>query len=77
MGILDRFKKKKEEPVVLPMEPVKKPEFGAEPATLENVKARMELILTQLDSLRIQNENLNERIKNIERLVTEIRSYCK
>jgi len=76
MGVLDRFKKKKEEPVPLPIEPVK-PIVSTEPATMENLKAKIDLSLTHLDNLRIQYENLNERMKNIERLVTEIRSYCK
>lgn len=76
-GLKEKFIKKKVEPVLpLPVEPVK-PEASFEPASLDNVKAKIELISTQIDSLRIQNENLNERMKNIERLVTEIRSYCK
>lgn len=81
MGILsrikERFKRKKEEPVVEVPTGLVKPEVSLEPVTIENVKVKMELVLTQLDSLRIQYETLNERIKNIERLVTEIRAYCK
>ncbi len=77
MGILDRFKKKKIEPLLpLPAEPVK-PILSTEPATMENLKAKIDLTLTHMDNLRIQYENLNERMKIIERLVTEIRSYCK
>jgi len=77
MGIFSRLKfwKKKEEP--LPAVPEIKPEITPESTRIENVKAKMDLILTQLDSLRVQNETLSERIKNIERLVTEIRGYCK
>lgn len=81
MGILSSIKqklgKKKLEPLPpLPLLPTK-PEVSFEPTNIENVKAKVELSLTQLESLRIQYETLNERIKNIERLVTEIRSYCK
>jgi hypothetical protein len=69
--------RKKLEPLpALPPLP-SKPETSFEPTNMDNVKAKMELVLTQMDSLRIQYETLNERIKNIERLVTEIRSYCK
>lgn len=77
MGIFSRLKfwKKKEEP--LPVPPEIKREVTPESARIENVKARMDLILTQIDSLRVQNETLSERVKNIERLVTEIRGYCK
>jgi len=81
MGILSRiFRRKKEE---VP-EPEEVPESTLGTVTVENVKAKMDLVLTrfekintQIDSLRVQNETLSERIKNIERLVTEIRSFCK
>lgn len=80
MGILSRLKgafrrKKKEEP--LPEIEKPKVELGLEPVTMENVRAKMELVVTQMDSLRTQYEAMNERIKNIERLVTEIRGFCK
>ena len=79
MGFLsslkEKFGKKKETlPTLPPLPPG--PATTAELVTIENVKVKMELVLTQLDSLRVQYETLNERIKNIEKLVTEIRSYC-
>lgn len=76
MGLFSRLKfwRKKEEP--LPPVEIKR-EIIPEATTMENLKAKMDLVLTQLDSLRVQNETLNERIKNIEKLVTEIRGYCK
>jgi len=49
----------------------------AEPVTIENVRAKLELVMTRLDSLSTQYAAMNERLKNIERLVTEIRSFCK
>lgn len=77
MGIFSRLKfwKKKKEVALPPVEPSKPPTVEA--TTMENVKAKMDLILTQLDSLRVQNETLNERIKNIEKAVAEILSIAK
>lgn len=77
MGIFSRLKfwRKKKEVSPPPVE-IKR-EITPESATIENLKAKMDLVLTQLDSLRVQNETLSERIKNIEKLVTEIRGYCK
>ena len=76
MGILDRFRrKKKEEP--LPELPVEPKDMGIESVTAKNVKAKIDLMMTQIDSLSTQYTALNERIKNIERLVTEIRSFCR
>jgi len=81
MGILSNLKQKLSRKKLEPLPPLpplpSKPEISFEPTNMDNVKAKMELVLTQMDSLRIQYETLNERIKNIERLVTEIRSYCK
>jgi len=80
MGILDRFKKKEPLPDVgsLPSLPPALPEAPTlEKTTMENVKAKIDLVATQLDSLRTQYETLNERIKNIEKVVTEIRSFCR
>lgn len=76
-GFLRR--KKKEEPlpeVELPPE-VEKPKVSAETTTAENVKAKMDLILTQMDSLRTQYENLNERIIAIERMIKEMYDMAK
>jgi len=81
MGVFSNLKQKLSRKKLEPLPPLPslptKPEVSFEPTNLENIKAKVELSLTQLDSLRIQYETLNERIKNIERLVTEIRSYCK
>lgn len=82
MGIFGRikgiFRRKKKELPPVPAEATRlaKPPT-TEAATMENMKAKMDLMMTHLDSLKVQNETLNERIKNIERLVTEIRGYCK
>ncbi len=49
----------------------------AETATAENVKARMDLVLTQMDSLRVQYETMNERISNIEKMLKELYDMAK
>lgn len=85
MGILssikDRFKRKEPMPSDVTKPEIPKPTglevSPLEKTTAENVRAKMDLVMTQLDSLRTQYETLNERIKNIEKLVMEIRSYCK
>ena len=81
MGIFSRiksiFRRKKEEPAEeLPEIPEEKPLESLEPATLENLKAKMDLILTQMESLKIQNETLIERLKIIEKLLIEIRKLA-
>jgi hypothetical protein len=70
------WKREKELPPLPPIEPLKPP-IGAEATTMENVKAKMDLILTQLDSLRVQNETLSERIKTIEKCMVEILEIAK
>jgi hypothetical protein len=82
MGILSRikgaFKRKKDEDELPPIKDMETPavsELGE--VTAENVKAKMELMMTRVDSLSTQYAAMNERIKNIERLVTEIRSFCR
>lgn len=53
--------------------------FGAasESATVANVKARMDLVLTQMDSLRVQYESVNERLINIEKMLKELYDMAK
>jgi hypothetical protein len=82
MGIFSKikgiFRRKKEEP--LPeLEKLKlpKPEITTETATIENVKAKMDLVLTQLDSLRTQYEAMNERVITIEKMLKELYTMAK
>ena len=85
MGIFSWLRRKKKES--LPLEPIEAAGVteratravisGTEPVTMENVRAKLELMMTRLDSLSTQYAAMNERLKNIERLVTEIRSFCK
>ncbi|MEM7825510.1 MAG: hypothetical protein QW412_01460 [Candidatus Aenigmatarchaeota archaeon] len=79
MRIFSFLKRKKETlaseslPPLPPLPP--KPEPTLESSSIENVRAKVDLLLTQIDSLKTQYETLNERIKNIEQMVQEIRSY--
>lgn len=82
MGIFSRikeiFRRKKEEP--LPeLEELKlpKPEITAESATVGNIKTKMDLVLTQLDSLKTQYEAMNERIITIEKILKELYNMAK
>lgn len=83
MGVVDRIKgafrrKKDMELPPMPEIPEAKPALSeAGDINIENYKAKMELMMTKLDSISTQYAALNERVKNIERLVTEIRSFCK
>ncbi|MCS7105828.1 MAG: hypothetical protein NZ942_00725 [Candidatus Aenigmarchaeota archaeon] len=84
MGILSFFRRKKETSVTaelpelppLPSSPpIPKPEATIETSSIENLRVKIDLVLTHIDSLKTQYETLNERIKNIEQMVQEIRSY--
>jgi hypothetical protein len=44
-----------------------------EQVEMSNVKAKLDLILTEMDSLRIQNRNIDERLKAIEKALAEMR----
>jgi len=38
-----------------------------------NVRAKLDLLLTEMDSLKTQNQMINERLKAIEKLLAEMR----
>jgi hypothetical protein len=84
MSFLDRigkiFGKREErlpEPVIpSAMEPTKF-ETTAESATIDNVKAKMDLVLTQLDSLRVQYQVLNEKVTTMEKILQELYKMAK
>lgn len=51
------------------------PSFGStatENVSSENMKAKIDLVMTQLDSLKIQYESINQRLIQIESMVREI-----
>lgn len=46
-------------------------------ASAENLKAKVDLMLAQIDSLKIEYEAINQRIQNIERMVRELYAMAK
>ncbi|MBI4894449.1 MAG: hypothetical protein HY833_01800 [Candidatus Aenigmarchaeota archaeon] len=46
-------------------------------ASQENMKAKIDLMMTQVDSIRLQNENLNERLVQIEKMVKQLLEMAK
>lgn len=92
MGILDIFKRKKKstglsirpgvrppgaQPAPLGQQTAMQSAYPRTPAVPGNARAEMDLMRSQMDNLRIQYEAINARLQNIERLVAEIRSFCK
>jgi len=53
-----------------PTEPYRTP---GERAEMTNVRAKLDLLLTELDSIKTQNQMINERLKAIEKALAEIR----
>lgn len=45
---------------------------ASESATHENLKAKVDLMMTQIDSMRIQSQAMNERIVQIENMVRQL-----
>ncbi|MBI4010119.1 MAG: hypothetical protein HY361_02915 [Candidatus Aenigmarchaeota archaeon] len=83
MGIFSRlfgiFKRKTEEaPEDLPEEiPLSALEINQETTTIENLKAKMDLITTHFDTLKTQYEVLNGKISSIEKMVKEMYEMSK
>ena len=93
MGILDRLRRKKKyrdfdinEP--MPTSTSAAPAqlaYPAQPAAPavpratapESLKAQMDLVMSQMENLRIQYEAIDSRLQNMERVIKEIRSFCK
>jgi hypothetical protein len=74
-----RFWKKKEKnlDMDLKMPPVSDlPKMTGE-TNAENVKAKMDLVLTQIQSLNVRYETLNERLQRIEQMIQEIYKIAK
>jgi len=61
-------------PASLP--PANQPSYPTD-ASAENLKAKVDLMLTQIDSLKIEYEAINQRIQNIERMVRELYAMAK
>ncbi len=77
--------KKREPPVEEPLTnypatqytpPTSQPSYPTDVAS-ENLKAKVDLMLTQIDSLKFEYEAINQRIQNIERMVRELYAMAK
>lgn len=45
---------------------------SSESASQENLKAKIDLMMTQIDSMKIQSQSMNERILQIENMVKQL-----
>lgn len=83
MGLLDKIFKKKNKDVLnepvdiepkipqstfLPPEPQ---QVDSNKAIMDTVKVKLDLVLTEIDNLKTQNQMINERLKLIERKLDE------
>jgi len=78
-GLLGIFKKK---PPAMPIEstediPLSALEVNQEETTIDNIKAKMDLMATNFDTLKTQYEILNQKISAIERMVKEMYEMSK
>ena len=74
------FGKKKEEKLLLepiPSEPPRMTPPPAAPTDTESIRAKMDVLSTQIDSLKAQTSAIAERLDNIERMVREIYQIAK
>jgi len=76
-GFLKKKKPETEEVVLPPPEPVPPKTENTESASIEAVKAKIDLIATHIDSLKVQYTVLNERLENLEKMVKEIYQMAK
>lgn len=92
MGLFDKlsfFKRKpKEEPVDYSSVGLSSPTYrptatstplpaASEFATQENIKAKIDLVMTQIDNMRIQHESMNERMSRIESMLKQLLEMAK
>ena len=69
-------KKEKVEDVDVPLDVPNLPKMTGD-ANAENVKAKMDLVLTQIQSLGVRYETLNARLERIEQMIQEIYKIAK
>ena len=83
MGIFSVFfgrkKRKVVEPILVPPHhfPPEISKISSESTMMENVKSKMDLVLTQLDSIRTDYQIMNERVSKIEKILKEIYELAK
>ena len=62
-----------------PLEPLARPKFGpelmpeAKQAEMSNIRAKIDLLLTEINSIKTQNQSINERLRMIEKSLAELR----
>jgi hypothetical protein len=56
-----------------PLPPLSQNQFASQ----ENMKAKIDLMMTQVESIRLQNENLNERLGQIEKMIKQLLEMSK
>ncbi|MEM7821760.1 MAG: hypothetical protein QXX38_03050 [Candidatus Aenigmatarchaeota archaeon] len=72
------FRKKEEVSVPLAPEALTPPKpITAEETTAESMKAKIDLLLAQLESLNVRYETVNQRLANLERMIQEIYVIAK
>jgi len=82
MGLLDFFRKKEKERLDDPLNTssrFKYPSMDIKDNLSQSpteIRSQIDLLTSQMQSLRLQYDAINARLQNIERIVTEIRSYC-
>lgn len=60
-------------------EPLPRPRFEPEfmpetkQAEMSNIRAKIDLLLTEMDSIKTQNQTINERLRSIEKALAEMR----
>jgi hypothetical protein len=42
-------------------------------AEMSNIRAKIDLLLTEMDSIKTQNQTINERLRSIEKSIAEMR----
>ncbi len=76
--LVSDIEKIKEKEVSAPTEkpveqaPVPKPQL-AQVSEFENIRAKIDLVLTEIDSLKAQNHTMNERLKSIEKSLADMK----
>ncbi len=60
-------------PTLEPLSPPSQRMPEREDIDVSNIKAKIDLLLTQIESVKIQNKNLEERLKSIEKMLAEMK----
>ncbi len=88
MDILNIFKRKKKREFDTLDEPLRPRDRVMQPDIRSNIesslslspnemRSQIDLLSSQMQSMRLQYDAINARLQNIERIVIEIRSFCK